>query len=212
MSVNDTAAGRPRQFLADLTLAMAATAEAARQESIQQCRSDATSYTEGLRARKDDETAALRQAAEADLAMVREWSRSEADRTRQGAEERIARRRRQLEDELQEYSAAVDVELQRVDERVAAFKGDLDEFFERLLEDPDPTSFAMMADRMPDPPNFDDPDPAGIVKDLRSANAPAEPAAPAGPVSATLGDRWWLESPASIAARVKAMAEAGQPG
>jgi hypothetical protein len=211
--MNDTAAGRPRQFLADLTLAMSATAESARLEAIEQCRSDGTSYTEQLRARKDDETAALRQAAEADLAVVREWSRAEVDRTRQDAEDRIALRRRHLEDELQEYSAAVDVELHRVDDRILAFEGELAQFFERLLEGTDPTSFAKLAAQAPEPPDFDDPDPAVIVRDLRAASAPAETEDHGSDQrSEGLTDRWWMESPASIAARVRSMAGTGQPG
>jgi hypothetical protein len=211
--VNDTAAGRPRQFLADLTLAMSATAESARESALAQCRSDAASYTEELRARKDDETGGLRQAAEADLVAVREWSKAEADRTRQEAEERIAIRRRQLEDDLKEYSAAVDVEVRRVGGCVQAFEGELARFFDRLLEGDDPTNFARIAAQMPDPPVFDDPDPAVIVRDIRSANSPVE-ANDRGPAAAPEGfaDRWWMESPASIAARVRAMAGTGQPG
>lgn len=211
--MNDTAAGRPRQFLADLTLAMSATAESARQTALAQCRSDANFYTAELRARKDDESGGLRQAAEADLVAVREWSKAEADRTRQGAEEKIAIRRRQLEDDLQEYSTAVDVEVRRVDECVQVFKGDIARFFDHLLEGDDPTTFARIAAQMPDPPVFDDPDPAVIVRDIRTANSPAQ-ADDRGPAPAPEGfaDHWWMESPASIAARVRAMAGTGQPG
>ncbi len=211
MSVNETATPRPRQFLADLTQAMSATAETARQSTIVACRSDAHAYTERLRARTDDELAALRQAAEADVGVVREWSRAEMDRTRLEVEERIALRRRQLEAELQEYASAVEVELQRVDDQVEAFGADLETFFERLMEDPDPTSFAMMAARMPNPPALEEPDPAAIVQELRAASDPGAVAeAGSADRSETLPDRWWMESPASIAARVRSIAGPSQ--
>jgi hypothetical protein len=207
ISVNETTTRSPRQFLADLTLAMSATAETARQAAIDQCRTDAEAYREQLRASPDGEAVALRKAAEADVVAIREWSKSEMDRTRLETEERIALRRRQLEGELEEYDSAVESEIRRVGEQLQAFEADLEVFFERLLQDPDPTTFAAMAARMPDPPDFADPEPARLVRSLRSGGGEAMPAdADSDRRPEELPDHWWMESPAALAARARSMA------
>jgi hypothetical protein len=213
MSVNESATRRPQQFLADLTQAMSATAETARQAQIEQCRTDAAAYTEHLRARQADETVSMRQASEVDVVSIRDWSKAELDRARLETEERIALRRRQLEGELAEYDSAVEAELRRVDEQIQSWQADLAVFFERLVEDTDPATFAAMATRMPDPPAFGEPDPERIVRDLRAGSRGATPT-DAGPAAgpAALPDHWWMESPASLAARARSMAGSGQPG
>jgi hypothetical protein len=216
ISVNETAGNRPRQFLADLTLAMSTTAETARQATIEACRADSKAYTEQLHARIDDGSASLRQAAEADVAVVRDWSKSELERTRLEADERIALRRSQLEDELQEYSTAIEVEVQCVDDQIHAYEAELARFLERLMEDTtDPTSFATMAAQMPSPPAFAEPDPGMLVHNLRLSSQPPAPAAPDSGSEREPDkslDHWWMESPASIAARVRSMAGSNQPG
>jgi hypothetical protein len=216
MIVNETAGSRPRQFLADLTLAMSATAETARHETIEACRSDAKAYTEQLHSLVDGESATLRQAAEADIAVVREWSKAEIERTRFEAEERIAARHGQLDEALQEYSAAIEVERQRVYEQIQAYQVELSRFFDRLMsQDTDPASFATMAAEMPASPVFTDPDPGMIVHDFRLSSlqpAPARFDAGPEPEPEKLPDRWWMESPGSIAARLRSIAGTNQPG
>jgi hypothetical protein len=205
MSVNDNATRRPTQFMADLTQAMSATAEAARQATIDQCRTDAEAHLEQLRSGQEDDTVAMRKAAEADVAAIREWSKAQMDRTRAETEDQIALRRRQLEGDLAEYDAAIETELHRVGEQIEAWEADLAVFFERLLEDSDPATVAAMAAQMPDPPVFDEPDPGSIVRSIRAANG--EGPAGGGPDGRDgLPDHWWLESPAALAARARSMA------
>jgi hypothetical protein len=213
MSVNESATRRPQQFLADLTQAMSATAEAARQAQIEQCRTDAAAYTEDLRARQADETVSMRQASEADVVSIRDWSKAELDRARLETEERIALRRRQLEGELAEYDSAVEAELRRVDEQLQTWEADLAQFFERLVEDTDPATFAAMATRMPEPPGFNEPEPGRIVRNLRAGSGgPTQANAGSAGGPEALPDHWWMESPASLAARARSMAGSGQPG
>lgn len=164
--MNETAARQPNRFLADLIQTMRSTAETARQGAIEQCQADAKAYTEQLQARTDDEAASLRRAAEADVSAIRDWSKAEMERIRVETEQRISRRRELLEQELQEYNSAVELEIQRVQQRVAAFEGEVALFFEQLLNESDPTAIANMAAQMPDPPTFDDSDRSGITDDL----------------------------------------------
>jgi hypothetical protein len=194
MTVNDTAPRQPNRFLADLTQAMRATAESARQATIDQCHADAKTYTEQLHAKTDDEAASLRKAAEADVSAIRDWSKAEVERIRVETEQRIARRRELLEQELQEYNSAIELEIGRVEKRVASFEEEVAAFFLNLLKEADPTIFASMAAQMPDPPSFEEPEQAPISTDLRArreqimrqpeSEAPTplpEPVMPAGP-------------------------------
>jgi hypothetical protein len=168
MSVNETAARHPNRFLADLTQAMRATAETARQATIDQCQSDAKAYQEQLHARTDDEAASLRKAAEADVSAIRDWSKAEVERIRVETEQRIARRRELLEQELQEYNSAIELEIERVQKRVGGFEEEVAQFFEQLLQEADPTVFASMAAQMPDPPQFSEADRGSLTVDLKA--------------------------------------------
>jgi hypothetical protein len=178
--VNEKAGARlPNRFMADLTQAMRSTAETARQATVEQCQADAKAYTEQLHSRTDDEAASLRKAAEADVSAIRDWSKAEMERIRVETEQRIARRRELLEQELQEYNAAIELEIERVQKRVAAFAGEVTQFFEQLLQEADPTVFASMAAQMPDPPVFSVSDRSGVTADLRARREQImRPAAP----------------------------------
>jgi len=166
--VNDTGARHPNRFLADLTLAMHSTAETARQATIDQCQADAKAYTEQLHARKEDETASLRKAAEADVIAIREWSKAEVERIRLETEQRISRRRELLDQELQEYNSGIAFEIERVQKRVQSYQDEIAQYFEQLLQEPDPTTFASMGARMPEPPDFTDADRGHLATDIRA--------------------------------------------
>lgn len=196
-------ADRPRQFLAELATAMRSTAETARQATIDECRSNAQAYTEYLQANR--ESGFLHKDAAADITAIRDRSKADIERVREETEQRILRRNEQLEEELQEYTSAVEHEIERVQQSIKSFEGELAQFFDQLLEGGDPTDFATMAANVPDPPGFPEPDPTALVQALRrggaqptAAESPAE-AAPA-PKEA-LPDHWWLDSPATLAAR-----------
>ena len=166
--MNDTGARHPNRFLADLTLAMHSTAETARQATIDQCQADAKAYTEQLHARKEDETASLRKAAEADVIAIREWSKAEVERIRLETEQRISRRRELLDQELQEYNSGIAFEIERVQKRVQSYQDEIAQYFEQLLQEPDPTTFASMGARMPEPPDFTDADRGHLATDIRA--------------------------------------------
>ena len=168
MSVNETAARHPNRFLADLTQAMRSTAETARQATIDQCQADAKAYVEKLHARTDDEAASLRKGAEADVSAIRDWSKAEVERIRVETEQRISRRRELLEQELLEYNSAIELEIERVDKRVTAFEGEVAQFFEQLLQEPDPTIFASMAAQMPDPPAFSEAERGTLATEIKA--------------------------------------------
>ncbi len=218
MSVNDTAARHPNQFLADLTQAMRSTAETARQATIDQCQADAKVYVEKLHARTDDEAASLRKGAEADVSAIRDWSKAEVERIRVETEQRIARRRELLEQELQEYNSAIEFEIERVQKRVSGFEEEVAQFFEQLLQEADPTVFASMAAQMPDPPTFAESERGTLAteikarrekimrtEDLLGSEAEAPVAPPPGPSAEDEAAAAAAEEEAARAARAAAV-------
>lgn len=173
--MNNTAAGRPKQFLVDLAQAMRVTAEAERLATIDQCQVNAKAWVENLQSQTNGESASLQQAAVADISTLRSRSKARMDKTRQETEERISQRYELLEQELQEYAAAIESEIERVQDHVQAFEAELASSFEQLMETSDPSEFAYLAERMPEPPPFVEPDSATLVQEYRLRREQAAP-------------------------------------
>ncbi len=229
ISVNDSAAQHQNRLMADLTQAMRSAADASRQADFEKCQNDAKTYIEQLRARTLEDSEVLRQASEADVATIRERARARVERVRQETEQRILRRRQLLEQELTEFHADVEAEIGSVQERIESFQTEVSQFFEQLLQgSADPTVFATMASKMPDPPVFADLDRESFAAELRerreraeraargepletaAAPAPEAPPMEAPPTAGSNGQkpeeprgRWWRES-ATGAARTQA--------
>jgi hypothetical protein len=181
-SVNNTAAGRPKQFLVDLAQAMRVTAEAERQATIDQCQVNAKAYVEGLQSQTSGESSSLQQAAVADISTLRSRSKARMDKTRQETEQRISQRYELLERELQEFTAAIEGEIGRIQDRVHAFEAELARSFEQLMETSDPSEFTYLAEHMPEPPPFEEPDSAALVQEYRRGQAvPSEAQAEPSP-------------------------------
>ncbi|HET9456721.1 MAG TPA: hypothetical protein VFO78_05235 [Candidatus Limnocylindrales bacterium] len=147
---------RPSKFLADLTRAMQAAAEEARALTLAQFQADAKTYVEKIHDRSATGAANLRRAADDDVAAVREWSKAEIARIREETESRISARKARLEGEIEEHTALIEREVEGVQARVAAFEQEMADFFARLLVEDDPTRFATMAERLPEPPPFEE--------------------------------------------------------
>jgi hypothetical protein len=147
---------KPSKFLADLTKAMQAAAEESRAISLAQFETEAKAYIEQIRNRSGDGAAGLRKAADDDVQAVREWSKAEIARIREETETRISARKSQLESEIEAQGARIEREVAQVQGRVTAFEDEMAAFFERLLQEDDPTRFATMAERLPEPPSFEE--------------------------------------------------------
>ena len=163
---------KPSKFLADLTRAMQAAAEEARGLTLSQFQADAKLHVEKIHERSATEAAGLRRAADDDVAAVREWSKTEIARIREETETRITARKGRLESEIEEHASLIEREIEAVQRRVAAFEQEMAEFFERLLAEDDPTRFATMAERLPEPPPFE-----AITADSWEPQPAAEPEA-----------------------------------
>ena len=152
---------KPSKFLADLTKAMQATAEAAREEVLARLQADAKTHIEQIHGLAADEATSLRRRADDDVAAVREWSKVEIARIREETEQRITGRKSRLEHEIEDNAALIERRIERVQRAVDAFEAEMAIFFERLLLEEDPSQFATMAENLPEPPPLTfDPDAA----------------------------------------------------
>lgn len=161
---------KPNKFLADLTKAMQATAEAARIESLERFTADAKAATEKVHATAADEITELRRAADEDIAGIRDWSKAEIARIREVTENRISSRKSELETELQGHAGVVERRIEQVTARVAAFETEMAAFYERLSTEEDPTRFAAMAEQLPEAPSLE---PSVLDADLPVARVSA---------------------------------------
>ena len=152
-----TAAAPRKQskFMTDLTKAMQVAAEEARARTLTQFQAEAKSHVEQIHARSASEATELRRKADDDVAAVREWSKAEIARIREETESRITTRKSRLEGEIDGHAAMIEREIEQVQSRVAAFEQEMEDFFTRLLAEEDPTHFATMAERLPEPPPFE---------------------------------------------------------
>jgi hypothetical protein len=146
---------KPSKFLADLTKAMQTAAEDARSLALSQLQADAKTHIEQIHARSSSEAADLRRVADDDVASVREWSKAEIARIREETEAKISERKTRLETEVEQHAAVIEREIEAVQSTVSGFEADMAAFFERLLAEEDPTQFATMAERLPEPPSFE---------------------------------------------------------
>jgi hypothetical protein len=146
---------KANKFMADLTKAMQAAAEAARADTLERFSAEAKAHIESIHASTADESTGLRKKADDDIAAIREWSKQEIARIREETDERVTHRKEVLEREIEAHAAEIEARIERVQARVAAFEAEMSAFFERLLGEDDPTRFASMAETLPEPPPFD---------------------------------------------------------
>jgi hypothetical protein len=146
---------KPSKLMADLSAAIRATAATARDQALQQLEADARQVTESIREGATEGAATLRKRSDDDVAGIREWSKTEIARIREETDNRIASRKAQLEGELAGHAASVNNRVDEVQSEVDRFRGDMEEYFERLSNESDPSRLATMVEAMPEPPSFE---------------------------------------------------------
>ncbi len=146
---------KPSKLMADLSAAIRATAAAARDQALQQLDADAKQVTETIREGATEGAATLRKRSDDDVAGIRDWSKAEIARIREETDNRIATRKSQLEGELASHAESVNNRVDEVQSEVDRFKTDMDEYFDRLSNESDPSRLATMVEAMPDLPSFE---------------------------------------------------------
>ena len=146
---------KPSKLMADLSAAIRATASSARDQALQQLEADAKQVTETIREGATEGAATLRKRSDDDIAGIRDWSKAEIARIREETDNRIATRKGLLEGELSSHAASVNNRVEEVQFEVDRFKTDMDEYFDRLSNESDPSRLATMVEAMPDLPSFE---------------------------------------------------------
>jgi hypothetical protein len=147
---------KPTKFLADLTRAMQAAAEASREQTLSQFQADSKTFVDLIHERTAGEAAALKAQADADIDGIRAWSKAEIARIREETEAKIAARRVELDQQVEQHAARIERQIEMVHGSVSAFEREMAAFFEELLQETDPARFAALAETLPEPPNFED--------------------------------------------------------
>jgi len=143
---------KPSKLMADLAVAIRATAEAAREQRLGQLEADANGIIELIRAQSDEGAVALRRRSDEDVAAIRDWAKAEIARIKEQSETKIADRKHLLEQEVADHAAAIEDRCAEVQSTVAGYREAMSAYFERLQAEEDPARLATMAEAMPDPP------------------------------------------------------------
>ncbi len=164
---------KPSKLMSDLSAAIRATAEAARDQLLAQAEADARQAKETIREQSAEGAVALRQRSDEDVSGIRDWSKAEIARIREETDQKISHRKATLEEELSEHAASVERSVGDVDAEVARHQEAMDAYLERLRSEEDPARLATLAETMPEAPSFD----AWLGTDAADAEAEAKMAA-----------------------------------
>ena len=208
------AAKKPSKLMADLSAAILATAAAARDQALEQLDADAKQVTESIREGAVEGGTTLRKRSDDDVAGIRDWSKAEIARIREETDGRIATRKAQLEAELTAHASSVNNRVEEVQFEVDRFRSDMEEYFERLASQEDPSKLATMVEAMPDLPSFDawaDIDPLTDlpVVEAEADEAPVAEAEAVGEIEAVAEDA--PEAVAEVADQAEGVADTAEP-
>ncbi|HEY4189176.1 MAG TPA: hypothetical protein VGM28_02035 [Candidatus Limnocylindrales bacterium] len=202
---------KPSKLMADLSAAILATAASARDQALQQLEADARQITETIRESATEGGVTLRKRSDDDVAGIRDWSKAEIARIREETDGRIATRKSQLESELAAHATSVNNRVEEVQFEVDRYRTDMDEYFERLATQEDPSRLATMVEAMPDVPSFEawsEFDPLADLPAVPVAEAKVEEAPVAE--AAVVDEALEPEAVEPEAVEVEAVAEVGE--
>jgi len=146
---------KPSKLMSDLSAAIRATAEAARDQALAQADVDARQTKEAIREQSTEGATALRQRSDEDIAAIRDWSKAEIARIREETDQKISDRKAALDEELSEHAASVERRVNEVDGEVTRHQEAMDAYLERLHKEHDPARLATLAETMPEAPSFE---------------------------------------------------------
>jgi hypothetical protein len=133
---------------------MRVAAEEEREDVLVRFREDARAFVDAMRAEFALANEQARERADNDVASLEEWCAAELERIRRETEQGIEARRARLDAELAAQTTRLDEGVAQVSATVASFEHEMATFFERLLVEEEPSTFAVMARQLPDPPAF----------------------------------------------------------
>lgn len=171
---------KPNRFMADLSRAMQAAAQASRDESLARLATEAKQRIEEIQQLGTTGSTELRRRADDDVAATREWAKAEIARIREETERLIAERKARLESDVERHAGMVRRRADQVREAVVKHETELAGFIDQLLAEEDPGRIATLAQHMPEPPMLDQVDLVESLAQLGDEAAPGGRDARAG--------------------------------
>ena len=108
-----------------------------------------------VRSRAVAEADGLRQLADGDIDGIHDWAKAEVARVNKEGARRVGVRRRQLEHHLEQHAALTEREVMSIEAAVDVYRSELEGYFARLTDEPDPTEVARLAGMLPEPPDLE---------------------------------------------------------
>ena len=108
-----------------------------------------------VRSRAAVEADGLRKLGEGDIDGIHDWAKAEVARINKEGARRVGVRRRQLEHHLEQHAALTEREVISIEAAVEVYRSELEGYFERLTDEPDPTELARLAGMLPEPPDLE---------------------------------------------------------
>jgi hypothetical protein len=136
-------------FLADLTRAMQATANAQRLRITEHADERRKAHIDAIREREATEAQEHREVADRDVKGIEGWAKAEIERIGVERERRIAARKTELERRLEQHHTHIEGEIAAVEAAVVAYRDEVDRFFGRLDGESDPIAIAQEAGHLP---------------------------------------------------------------
>ncbi len=146
---------KPSRLMVELSAAIRATAETAREQALAQVDADVAQVVDAIRSGSKDGEDALRTKSDQDIAAIKEWSREEIARIKAETETRIGDRRTQLTAELDAHAAAIETRVAEVVGTADDYRSAIAGYAARLEDEDDPSLLATMAESMPEPPSLE---------------------------------------------------------
>jgi hypothetical protein len=146
---------KPSKLMADLSAAIRATAETAREQALAQVDADVTQVVEAIRSGSKEGEETLRAKSDEDIAGIKEWSREEVARIKSETESKIADRRAQLTAELEAHAGAIEARVGEVEGMADDYRSAIAAYASRLQDEDDPSMLATMAESMPEAPSLE---------------------------------------------------------
>jgi hypothetical protein len=172
---------KPTKLMVDLTAAIRATTEAARDQRLGQLDTEAEAVVGLIRAQSSEGVSALRRRSDEDVSAIRDWAKAEIARIKQESDARVADRQHLLERELEGHALAIEDRVAEVSSMVTGYRTAMEAYFSRLAAEEDPARLATMAETMPDTPALES---LGDLDGLVVSPAPVQDAVSAPEVGA----------------------------
>lgn len=143
-------------FLAELVRTLQSTAGLERVRVAEETEQRRQAHIDQIRARQASEADRMRELSDDDTKAIDAWADGETKRIQLERERRATKRHDDLSASLAEHTSKIDGEIERVETAIAAYRAEVDVFFDGLDRQTDLVLIAQQATRRPAFPMLDD--------------------------------------------------------